>query len=235
MDFSSFIRRLEAVNKPPIHSQIVQFSGIDEKGMNLDYYNNSYINVDDLDFLQNNVLYITGLPASGKTELAERLSQKYDIPFISLDEIANNEFDFSNKTVEKYIQASQSDDFEMISDNEAENFLNWLKKAKNPAKVIVEGYQIYRMNYKTKGKFYNPLIEKEKISMIIVNPNPNTIVQNRIIREKRYESSKNYRYNSFGVSCNSLLVCCTAGRRGCLYLLFGIFQKRKIQRNQRKY
>ena len=130
MDFSYLIGRLEAVNKPPIHSQIVQFSGIDEKGMNLDYYNNSYINVDDLDSLQNNVLYITGLPASGKTELAERLSQKYDIPFISLDEIANNEFDFSNKTVEKYIQASQSDDFETISDNEAENFLNWLKKGK---------------------------------------------------------------------------------------------------------
>mgnify|MGYP002854991882 CR=1 FL=1 len=183
MDFSSLIRRLEAVNKPPIHSQIVNFSGIDEKGMNLDYYNNSYINVDDLDSLQNNVLYITGLPASGKTELAERLSKEYGIPVVGLDEIANNEFDFSNKTVEKYIQASQSDDFETISDNEAENFLNWLKKAKNPAKVIVEGYQIYRMNYKTKGKFYNPLIEKEKISMIIVNPNPNTIVQNRMTRD----------------------------------------------------
>ena len=39
------------------------------------------------------------------------------------------------------------------------------------------------MNYKTKGKFYNPLIEKEKISMIIVIPNPNTIVQNRMIRD----------------------------------------------------
>lgn len=47
--------------------------------------------------------------------------------------------------------------------------------------LIVEGYQIYRMNYKTKGKFYNPLIEKEKISMIIANPN--TIVQNRMIRD----------------------------------------------------
>ena len=64
-DFSDLTKQLQALNNK-LHSQIVNFSGIDEKGMRLEYYNNTYINVDDMNSLQNNVLYITGLPASGK-------------------------------------------------------------------------------------------------------------------------------------------------------------------------
>lgn len=78
-DFSDLTKQLQALNNK-LHSQIVNFSGIDEKGMRLDYYNNTYINVDDMNSLQNNVLYITGLPASGKNELAEKLSKEYSIP-----------------------------------------------------------------------------------------------------------------------------------------------------------
>ena len=95
-DFSDLTKQLQALNNK-LHSQIVNFSGIDEKGMRLEYYNNTYINVDDMNSLQNNVLYITGLPAS--------------------------------------------------------------------------------------GKFYNSMLKNEKISMIIVNPSLNTIIQNRITRD----------------------------------------------------
>ncbi len=183
MNFSSLMHRLDSVKSSLLLTQIVNFSGIDEKGMRLEYYNNIYINVDDLDSLANNVLYITGVPASGKTELAERISKEFDIPFLSLDDIAESKFDLSNETFKKYIKdSSESDEFTK-SNNEAENFLYWLAKTKNPFKVIVEGYQIYRMNCKTNEKFYDSLIEKGKISMIIVNPNPNTIVQNRITRD----------------------------------------------------
>ena len=79
--------------------------------------------------------------------------------------------------------ASQSSDYEVYSGNEAENFLHWLKTAKNTAKVIVEGYQIYDIQFKTSGKFYNSMLKNEKISMIIVNPSLNTIIQNRITRD----------------------------------------------------
>ena len=151
--------------------------------MDLDYYNNVYINVDDMDNLKNNVLYITGLPASGKSELAERLSEKYGIPVIGLDEFSENNFDFSNKTVQKYIQDTQSDGFDMRSGNEAENFLIWLRDAKNPSRVMVEGYQIYRINFKMKGRLYGPLLEKNKMSMIIVNPDLEIVARNRVTRD----------------------------------------------------
>ncbi len=180
--FSSLTKRLDAM-KHPLYSQIINFSGIDEKGMDLDYHNNVYINVDDMDNLKNNVLYITGLPASGKSELAERLSEKYGIPVIGLDEFSENNFDFSNKTVRKYIQDTQSDGFDMRSGNEAENFLIWLRDAKNPSRVMVEGYQIYRMNFKMKGRLYGPLLEKNKMSMIIVNPDLEIVARNRVTRD----------------------------------------------------
>ncbi len=188
ISFSDLTARLDAINGRDLHAKISNFSCIDEKGMKLEYYNNSYICVDNLEHLCNNTLYITGLPASGKTELAERLSAEYGIPVISLDDMANNEFDFSNETVLKYIEDSQSDNFEQISGDEAENFLGWLRKSKNPARAIVEGYQIYRMNYKTGGKFYNSLIENNEVSMIIVNSSPQTIVRNRIARDGVDES-----------------------------------------------
>ncbi len=181
-DFSDLTKQLQALNNK-LHSQIVNFSGIDEKGMRLEYYNNTYINVDDMNSLQNNVLYITWLPASGKSELAEKLSKEYGIPLIGLDELANTNFDYANKTIQKYFEASQSSDYEVYSGNEAENFLHWLKTAKNTAKVIVEGYQIYDIQFKTSGKFYNSMLKNEKISMIIVNPSLNTIIQNRITRD----------------------------------------------------
>ena len=181
-DFSSLTNRLKALNNP-LYTQIVNFSGIDEKGMHLEYYNNTYINVDDMDNLKNNVLYITGLPASGKSELAERLSQKYSIPLIGLDEVANNEFDFSTQTFQNYFQESQSEDYNAFSSNEAENFLYWLKKTENHEKVIVEGYQIYNINYKTRGKFYGAMLKDKNISLIIVNPRLQTVTQNRVTRD----------------------------------------------------
>ena len=181
-DFSALTKKLQALNNN-LYSQIINFSGIDEKGMKLEYYNNTYINVEDMDSLQNKVLYITGLPASGKSELAEKLSKEYEIPVIGLDELANNDFDFSNKTIQKYFEASQSSKYEAYSGNEAENFLHWLKTAKNTAKVIVEGYQIYDIQFKTSGKFYNSMLKNNKISMTIVNPRLQTVIQNRITRD----------------------------------------------------
>ena len=151
--------------------------------MRLEYYNNSYVNVEDMDFLQNNVLYITGLPASGKSELAEKLSKEYDIPVINLDEIANGNFDTQSKVIKNYLCSPQSERFEQYSDNEAEKFLYWLKTTKNPERVIVEGYQIYELQYKTRGRFYNSMLENKGISIIILNPSLQTVVQNRITRD----------------------------------------------------
>lgn len=181
-DFSPLTKRLQALNNS-LQSQIINFSGIDEKGMRLEYYNNSYVNVEDMDFLQNNVLYITGLPASGKSELAEKLSKEYDIPVINLDEIANGNFDTQSKVIKNYLCSPQSERFEQYSDNEAEKFLYWLKTTKNPERVIVEGYQIYELQYKTRGRFYNSMLENKGISIIILNPSLQTVVQNRITRD----------------------------------------------------
>lgn len=80
ISFSDLTARLDAINGRDLHAKISNFSCIDEKGMKLEYYNNSYICVDNLEHLCNNPLYIMGLPASGKTELAERLSAEYRIP-----------------------------------------------------------------------------------------------------------------------------------------------------------
>lgn len=181
-DFSPLTKRLQALNNS-LQSQIINFSGIDEKGLKLEYYNNSYVNVDDMDFLQNNVLYITGLPASGKSELAEKLSKEYNIPVISLDEIANGNFDTQSKVFKNYLCSPQSERFEQYSANEAEKFLYWLKTTKNPERVIVEGYQIYELQYKTRGRFYNSMLENKGISIIILNPSLQTVVQNRITRD----------------------------------------------------
>lgn len=181
-DFSPLTKRLQALNNS-LQSQIINFSGIDEKGMRLEYYNNSYVNVEDMDFLQNNVLYITGLPASGKSELAEKLSKEYDIPVISLDEIANGNFDTQSKVFKNYLCSPQSERFEQYSDNEAENFLYWLRTETSPERVIVEGYQIYDIQYKSRGKIYNSMLENKRISIIILNPSLQTVVQNRITRD----------------------------------------------------
>lgn len=134
-DFSPLTKRLQALNNS-LQSQIINFSGIDEKGMRLEYYNNSYVNVEDMDFLQNNVLYITGLPASGKSELAEKLSKEYDIPVINLDEIANGNFDTQSKVIKNYLCSPQSERFEQYSANEAEKFLYWLKATKPECRVL---------------------------------------------------------------------------------------------------
>jgi len=122
--------------------------------------------------LNHNTLFITGIPGSGKSELAADLASVIKLPIISLDDLDEGNFSALPKDMcIKYLEWDQfkADDFRSNS----ESFLQFVIETDHDP-IVVEGRQVYE----------NPKVMKiEDISCIAIVPNLEAVITNRTRRD----------------------------------------------------
>lgn len=138
-----------------------------------DYSNCIGYNVDSGNFIKN-VLFITGIPGSGKSELTSDLAKHYNCDIIDLDEIDANNYPRCQAVMKFFSDFNPDEGYA----KESYNFLSFIRRYKSSRLIIVEGRQIYESG----------LINKNKHSIIVTNSPREVVIQNRMKRDHVSES-----------------------------------------------
>lgn len=163
---------------------IKQFSKTRKNGFIQNYADALFFNLNNIKSkkFHNNILYITGIPGSGKSELANDIGEDLSIPIISLDEIDGGNYDSIPRQIlldYSYFLYHQEPPME---GTDSHTFLRFLQSYNNTIPCIVEGRQIMEINRKLKNNN----------SMIVLLTPTETVVHNRIIRDGITESQALY-------------------------------------------